>query len=54
MHRFSMFYMVYHPNPPLTIYTLTMDPPKESFVANCVINQFQEDFRGQEANVSQI
>ena len=29
-----------------------MDPPESSFVANCVINQFQEDFRGQEANVS--
>ena len=44
MHRFSTFYTVYHPNLPLTIYTLTMDPLGESFVANCIINQFQEDF----------
>lgn len=54
MHRFSTFYAIYHPNPPLAIYTLTMDPPESSFVANSVINQFQEDFRGQETNVSQV
>jgi hypothetical protein len=31
-----------------------MDLPEESFVANSIINQFQEDFRGQESNVSQL
>jgi hypothetical protein len=30
-----------------------MDPPDNSYVANCIINQLQEDFRGQEVNVRQ-
>jgi hypothetical protein len=51
---FSRFYAAFHANLPLAIYTLTMDPPEQSYVANSVVNQLEEDFRGQESNVSQV
>ena len=41
-------------NVPLAIYTLTMDKSEESYIANIVVNQFQEEFRGQENNVSRF
>ena len=48
------FIAAYQMNVPLAIYTLTMDKSEESYVANVVVNQFQEEFRGQENNVSRF
>jgi hypothetical protein len=47
----ASFYAQYQENMPLAVYTLTMDPPEESYVANVIINQFQEDFRGEQNSV---
>jgi hypothetical protein len=45
---------MYKANDPLAVYTLTLDKPEESYVANVVLNQLQEDFRGQEKKVSKL
>ena len=45
MARYSNLY-------PLTVYTLTIDPPLELYVTNTVINQLQEDYSGQTDDVS--
>ena len=37
---------------PLAVYTLTIDPPLKSYVANTIINQLQEDYSGQTDDVS--
>ena len=54
MQVHSRFIAAYQMNVPLAIYMLTMDKSEESYVANIVVNQFQEEFRGQENNVSQF
>ena len=48
----STFMACYPSLHPLTVYTLAIDPPLESYVANTIINQLQEDYSGQTDDVS--
>ena len=50
----STFHARYPSLERLGIYTLTMDPPMQSYVANTVINQLEEDYRGQTDDVSPL